>query len=173
MNWMHDWPPDSYLLSPLGSVTFAEMATPLQTLKTAEGTILRGRDGNQKPLSLLPPLTDEEFRRLEASIPCPVPEEARELLQYSRGLEGPSLLRAPHRMLDRIDVSGLDGGFGLEEIFPHALSIAGDVCGNFWVIDLNSGSTSWGPIFYACHDAPVIAYQTDSLAHFIQEVLRG
>jgi hypothetical protein len=72
-----------------------------------------------------------------------------------------------------MDLAGLPDGFGLEEVCPHALSIAGDECGNFWVVDLTSDSRSWAPIYYACHDAPVFVFQTDSLAHFIEESQRG
>ncbi len=72
-----------------------------------------------------------------------------------------------------VDFAGLPGGFGREEISPPALSIAGDECGNFWVMDLTTGSQTWGPIYYACHDAPVFVHQTSSLAYFIEEALRG
>jgi hypothetical protein len=149
------------------------MPSPIETLKGAEGTIFKDRDGSQQPLLLLPHLTDEEFRRLEASVPCPIPDEARELFRYARGFRVPNLIGGPHKLLTEIDLSGLEAEFGLEQVFPHARSIAGDGCGNFWVIDLTSDSQSWGPVFYACHDAPVIVYQTDSLAHFIEEALRG
>ena len=81
-------------------------------------------------------------------------------------------LHGAHRELSHIDLSGLDAGFGLEEVFPHALSIAEDGCGNSWVLDLTSDAKTWGPIFYACHDAPVVVYQTDSLAHFIEEAVK-
>lgn len=30
----------------------------------------------------------------------------------------------------------------------------------------------WGPIYFACHDAPVILYQADSLEHFLDELFR-
>ena len=36
---------------------------------------------------------------------------------------------------------------------------------------MTSESTTWGPIFFACHDAPVIVFQTNSLTHFISELL--
>jgi hypothetical protein len=62
--------------------------------------------------------------------------------------------------------------FGMAEIFPNAQAIAHDGFGNHWVVDLVSWSKSWGPIFFVCHDAPVCVYQTDSLVHFIEELLR-
>ncbi len=137
--------------------------TPLELVKQAEGTELRDEDGNVGTLKLLPPLTDAQLRAVESSLPCALPAEARELLVYSRGMEG---------ILEGVEFSGFDWSFALEGIFPHGIPIAADGSGNFWVVDLTSDSTSWGPIFYACHDAPVIVLQTDSLAHFISEWLR-
>jgi hypothetical protein len=142
--------------------------TPLEVVKQAEGTELRDEDGNVTTLKLLPPLSEAELRALGASLPCPLPAEARELFACSRGFEGEF-----GGMVRGVEWSGQAGGtFGLEEVFPHAVPIADDATGNFWVVDLVSDSTSWGPIYYACHDAPVIVFQTDSLAHFISELLR-
>jgi hypothetical protein len=85
-------------------------------------------------------------------------------LLYCRGFNG---------VLESIDFSGgLAGGFGMEDIFPHALPVAHDGFGNYWIVDLTEKSTTWGPIFFACHDAPVIVFQTDSLVHFINEIIR-
>jgi hypothetical protein len=149
------------------------MATALEILKQAEGTVFTDRKGHKQSLLFLSPLADKELRQLQASIPCPIPEEARELFQFARGFGVPSFLEGPHRFLTEIDLSGLDGGFGLEEVCPHAVSVAGDGCGNFWVIDLTADSKIWGPIYYASHDAPVFVYQSDNLAHFIEEALKG
>jgi SMI1 / KNR4 family (SUKH-1) len=149
------------------------MATALELLKRAEGTVLTSRGGKQRRLTLLPPLNANELHRLETQLPCPIPADIRELFQYTRGFEGPDALKTTHGEFTEVDLSGLEGGFGLEEVFPHALSIAGDGSGNFWVIDLDSSSKSWGPVFYACHDAPVIVYQTNSLSHFIEDLLKG
>lgn len=150
------------------------MPTALEVLKHAEGTIVTARDGKERALTLLPPLTEDECRRLESQVPCAIPGEARALFRYARGFEAPNIFwKAAYGELAEIDLSGLDGGFGLVELCPHALSIAGDGCGNFWVIDLTADSKLWGPIFYACHDPPVIVYQTDCMSHFIEDVLKG
>jgi hypothetical protein len=146
------------------------MATALELLKRLVG---ESSDGKNLGLELLPPLTDDEFRRLEKQIPCPIPEEARELFRYARGFSVHNpLLHGAHREFSVIDLSGLDAEFGLEQVFPHALSIADDGCGNSWVIDLTSDAKSWGPFFYACHDAPVVVYQADGLADFIEHAVR-
>ena len=145
---------------------------PLDVVKQAEGTQLRDKSGGVTTLKLLPPLSAAEIRAIESTIPCPLPEEARELFSYCRGLEG-AFEGAFGDDVQEVDFSGgLESGFGIEEIFPHAVPIVHDGAGNFWVVDLLRDSTCWGPIFYACHDAPVIVYQTDSLAHFISELLR-
>ncbi len=44
--------------------------------------------------------------------------------------------------------------------------------GNFWVIDLLPTSKTWGPIYFACHDAPVILYQSPGLSHFLVELFK-
>ncbi len=145
----------------------------LDVVKQAEGTQLRDKSGGVTTLKLLPPLSAAEIQAIESTIPCPLPEEARELFSYCRGMEG-AFEGVFGEDVQEVDFSGsaLKDSFGMEEIFPHAVPIVHDGAGNFWVVDLLRDSTCWGPIFYACHDAPVIVYQTDSLAHFISELLR-
>lgn len=140
------------------------MKSAIDILKAAEAIHFEDPDGEVSELKLLPPLTDAELIQLESRLPCPLPQDVRQLLVYCRGFEG---------VLESIDFSGgLTDGFGMEEIFPHAVPIAHDGFGNYWIIDLTKESTNWGPIFFACHDAPVIVFQTDRLAHFISEVIR-
>ncbi len=135
----------------------------IEILRQAEGMRLEDEDGHVEQLRLLPGLSEQELKELEATLPCPVPAEAREVLAYCRGLEG---------ILESVEFTGLPGGFGMEEVFPHGVPIAHDGFGNYWVVDLTSASTTWGPVFFACHDAPVIVFQTDSFAHFLSELLR-
>lgn len=135
----------------------------IDVLKQAENTTFQNEDGQTEKLSLLPPLNEEEIQELESHLPCPIPEETKELFKFCRGFEG---------ILESVYFSGIpDNGIELE-VFPYAIPIAHDGYGNFWIVDLTKESTSWGPIFFACHDAPVIVFQTHSLAHFVQEVLR-
>src|SRR5436309_471606 len=142
--------------------TAASMMKPLGIIQHARGARFIDKNGRSKTLELLPPLSEQEFAGLQAMIPCPLSAEARDLFEYSRGFSISAL--------EGVDFSGLAlaDSFGMEEIFPYSISIAGDGCGNFWVVDLTSRSTSWGPIFFACHDPPVIVFQTDGLAHFIE-----
>lgn len=83
------------------------------------------------------------------------------------------LLHGEERCLSEVDLSGLDAQFGLDWIFPHALSMADDGAGNEWVVDLTSDSKVWGPIFFACHDPPTVVFHTETLTRFIEEVLKG
>jgi hypothetical protein len=136
---------------------------PVEIIKQAQGMQFKDEDQNVYEIKLLPPLNPDELDQLRATLPCPLPDEVKELLSYCRGFDG---------ILESIDFSGLSGGFGMEEIFPHAVPIAHDGFGNYWIVDLTKDSTTWGPIFFACHDAPAIVFQTDSLSHFINEVLR-
>ncbi len=138
------------------------MSSPLEVIKAAEGTVFQEEDGDKTPLTLLPPLSADELARLEARLPCPLPQEARELLLYCRGFDG---------VLDVVDFAG-DLSFEMDDVFPHCLPIAHDGYGNFWIVDLTAESTAFAPIFYACHDPPVIVFQTDTLAHFISEIIR-
>jgi hypothetical protein len=134
----------------------------VEFLKQAEGTVFINEDGYRDDFKLRPPLTEGELSAFEAGLPCALPDAIRELLKFARGFDG---------VLDGIEFAD-SSEFGLEEIFPHARTLAADGYGNFWVVDLTQESKSFGPIFYACHDAPVIVFQSDSLLHFIQEVIR-
>jgi hypothetical protein len=121
-------------------------------------------DGYEDVLSLLPPASAAQLAELQANVPCPIPEQVREVLAVTRGFEnGP---------LESLDFAGVPGGFGLEEIFPHPLALAHDGYGNYWVADLQAASIDWAPIYFACHDPAVIVFQSPSLQHFVAEVLR-
>ncbi len=136
----------------------------IELLTQTQGTVFTNEDGFDTPFELLPPMTALELNALATSLPCALPEGIRELLTFSKGFTGGNL--------EEINFSGLAEGFGMEVIFPHALPLAADGFGNYWIVDLTSQSKSWGPIFYACHDAPVIVYQAADLVHFAQEVIR-
>ena len=135
----------------------------IEFLRQTEGTVFVNEDGLEDGFKLRPPLTERELLAFEAGLPCPLSEEVRELLRFAKGFEGV--------LDDGVDFADAVG-FGLENVFPHARSLAADGYGNFWIVDLTGESKSFGPIFYVCHDAPVIVYQTDSLLHFIQEAIR-
>lgn len=134
----------------------------IELLKKNQETVFVDEDGNTDSFALLPPMTESEIAAFEKTLPCPLPDQIRELLRFARGFRG---------VLEEINFTGPDDGFGLESIFPHAIPLAADGFGNFWIVDLTSESQSWGPVFYACHDAPVMVYQADSLQHFIEQAI--
>ena len=133
-----------------------------ELLLAAAGRVLVDEDGNQRTIRLLEPLSAAELAQLEALIPCQLPPDARDLLALARSFEGGPL--------ESMDFSGLMEPM-FEELFACGLPIAHDGFGNYWIVDLTADSSSWGPIFYVCHDPPVIAYQCPDIATFIADVL--
>ena len=144
----------------------------VEFLKQIQGAVYVNEDGKRKTLRLLPPLTDHELLAFEASLPCALPEDMRELLRFASGLDGAACRLGDRFAIERVRFADMQG-FGLEEVFPHAKELAVDGCGNSWIIDLTSESKAFAPIFFACHDPPVIVYQTDSLVDFLREIVRG
>jgi SMI1 / KNR4 family (SUKH-1) len=136
----------------------------VELVRSAAGMRMQDEDGSVEHLELSVPMSASELRSLERALPCPIPTEVRELLEFSKGFEnGP---------LESLQFGGVPGGFELGEVFPNPVPLAHDGFGNYWIVDLHAASTTWGPILYACHDPPVIVFQTSSLEHFIKEVLR-
>jgi hypothetical protein len=122
-------------------------------------------DGNPVYLSRLPGLTREEIDEFASLLPCPLPGDVRDLLEFCSGLEG---------ALDPIDFTGrsLRIGFDLDDLLPHGLPIAPDGLGNVWAIDLLEDSREWGPIYYCCHDAPVMLLQAFTVQQWVSEVVK-
>ena len=138
---------------------------PIDLIKSAQAKELTNEDGESVDLDLLPGLDAEAVAHFESSLPCALPEETRELLLFCRGFEGV--------VADQVDFTGQDLLFGHEVLFPHGVPIASDGFGNFWVVDLSPDSTEFGPIWFACHDAPVILYQSAGLSDFLSELFKS
>jgi hypothetical protein len=138
--------------------------TAWEEIERARSLELTDEDGNTVELGLAPPLSDAELEELAERVGIAIPAELEQLLRRCRGLDG---------LLEQVDFSGetLDG-FGLEGVFPHPLPIAHDGFGNYWVLDLASGTSRAAPVYFACHDAPVLLYQGPDLAHFTRELIR-
>ena len=137
--------------------------TPLEVIRQAQAGVLIDEDGQVVTLELLPGLSQAELSDFARQVPCPVPQEITELMSACRGF---------YETIEQVEFSGIDLGFAFEEIFPFGLAIAADGFGNFWVVDLHPDSAKWGPIYFACHDAPVILYQADTLEEFLSELFR-
>ena len=132
------------------------------TLKAIAGQRLVDTDGEVTQLTLLPPATAEQLRELEAHLPGPLPDEMRAALQVTTGWE-----EGPLESFSLLDLAG----FGLDEAFPHPYSIAHDGFGNYWILDVLPDAMDWGPVFFACHDPAVIAYQSPSIEQFVKDVV--
>lgn len=135
---------------------------PLELVKHAQSIKLTDEDGNEVAVRLYPGLSETEIHQFEDSLPCRIPQQIRELLSYTRGFEG---------LIENVDFTGRDMDFE-HELFPHGLAIAHDGFGNFWVADLHAGSDDWAPIYFACHDAPVVLLQSYSLSSFLEELVK-
>jgi len=132
------------------------------TLRQLAGLRLRGEDGSEQILELQPPATEAEIRALGSTLPCPIPRDVQEALAVSKGLAN-----GPLESFSLVDLEGV----GLEEMLPNAYSLAHDGYGNYWVLDLLPSTTAWGPVFYVCHDPPVLAYQSATLEDFLRETI--
>lgn len=131
-------------------------------LREVAGAALVDDDGHEETLELLPPATDAEIAEIEAAFAVSLPTELRNALRVSRGFaNGP---------LESLTFSDVEG-FGMEDVFPNAYPVGHDGFGNFWILDLLPGLDECGPVFYACHDPPVIAYQSESAAQFVREAV--
>lgn len=137
--------------------------TPLELVREVSKKGVRSEDGEPITLKLLPGLSESEIAKFESSLPCPPPTEIRDLLGFCRGFD---------ELLESVDFTGLHQGFELRSVFPHGLPIAHDGYGNYWVVDLFSESRSFGPIYFACHDAPVILFQSPTMEHFLVELFK-
>lgn len=136
-----------------------------ETIQSALKQNLTDDDGKPVDLRLLPGLTKEQVSAFARSLPCALSDDFRDLLEFCSGIEG---------ALDQIDFTGgdLKSGFGPDFLLPHALPIAHDGYGNYWAVDLQPGSANWGPIYFCCHDAPVMLVQAETVQQFVSEVLK-
>ncbi|HJY78452.1 MAG TPA: SMI1/KNR4 family protein [Burkholderiales bacterium] len=136
----------------------------LESVKEAAAKPLTNQDGEPEPLRLEPALSSARIDELERRLPCAIPADVRELLGLCSGFTGPGV--------DFVDFTGEMCAFEHLEVFPRGHPIAADGYGNFWVVDLWPQSRHWGPIYFACHDAPVILYQSTGLDEFLSELFK-
>lgn len=137
---------------------------PLEAIGRAQATGLVNEDGDKVEFELAPALPQADIELLADEIGVPLPRELRALLERTAGIDGGPL--------ETIDFTGRSLSFGAPETFPSGLPIAGDGFGNFWIIDLTSDDVETAPVFFACHDAPVILYQSPDIGDFLHEAFR-
>jgi hypothetical protein len=55
--------------------------------------------------------------------------------------------------------------------FEDWLEIAADGFGNHWVLVIRPGAAARGPVWFACHDPPVVLHIADDLSGFLRHFL--
>lgn len=137
------------------------MASPREIIEAARSEEFFDHEGKRLVLTVLPGLDPEALRKYEAALGAPLPPEIDDLLHYTRGIE-----------FEPDDGLVFDGGFsfGMEKILPRAVPLGQDGCGNDWLVEVQP-SGAWGPVFFACHDAPVLVVVAKDVATFIDEYL--
>jgi cell wall assembly regulator SMI1 len=137
---------------------------PLEAIRHARAAKLVGKNGADVELDLEPAMPPAEIERLEVELGVPLSQELRALLGHTAGISGGPL--------PIIDFTGTSLSFGDPDALPWGLLIAGDGFGNFWVVDLTPEESNTAPVFFACHDAPVILYQSPTIGDFLHEAFR-
>lgn len=132
------------------------------TLRDVAGTRLVDEDGEEHVLELLPPATESELAKVASESSVPLPTELRQALTVCTGFAN-----GPLESLGFLDLAG----FGMEDVFPNAYPLGHDGFGNYWVLDLLPGEDQCGPVFFACHDPPVVAFQSSDPSAFVREVV--
>jgi cell wall assembly regulator SMI1 len=142
------------------------MSDAITILRDAQASSsLVSEDGDPVDVVLGPPLDGAAVDALEGDLGFALPAELRRLLGFTTTVDG---------IVDVVDFSGrsLGLGFGLEEILPACVPIAHDGFGNYWVVDVAPGDGDGSPVYFACHDAPVLLVQAWTLAEFCRELVR-
>jgi hypothetical protein len=137
---------------------------PLEAIRRAQATRLVNKKGDEVEFELAPGLLPADIEGLADEVGAPLSGELRTLLGRTGAIEGGPL--------HAIDFTGRSLSFGAPEIFPSGLPIAGDVFGDFWILDLPPDEVQTAPVFFACHDPPVILYQSPSIGDFLDEAFR-
>ena len=140
------------------------MRTCIEIIQEAIKTPLMNNSGDTISVSLLPALTSTQINDLEAKHKLRIPEELRVLLGFCSGIEG---------LLEYIDFTGSKSDpVDAIGVFVKVVPIAGDVLGNIWFLDVGDERLENAPVFFLCHDPPVVIYQSPNVASFLEEVVR-
>ncbi|GAB2457795.1 hypothetical protein GCM10011375_06720 [Hymenobacter qilianensis] len=137
------------------------MSQLIKQLQLLEADRFVSEDDEEYQVQLLPGLTDEQVRAFAESMPQGrLSADIQELLLFTRGFE--------FSPLEEILFDAFNQ-FGLEELFPNSIQLAGDGFGNFWILDINQ-TGQWGSVFYVCHDPAVIIRQSTDLCEFLRHI---
>jgi len=127
----------------------------------AAGRRLVDVDGEEDTVALQPPASPARVAEIERELGFALPRELAELLAETAGLD----------LLESIELASV-GRCTRSELFDWVLTPCGDGAGNYWLLELRAGQEQLGPVWFLCHDAPVLVYQSPDLATFLRDYLR-
>src|SRR5262245_58508211 len=117
----------------------------------AAGRKLIDVDGEGEVVSLQPPASPARLAEIERELGFALPRELALLLRESAGLD-----MEMQESLDLASIEPCPWGAPLGQV----MNLVGDGAGNWWVIELRPGLEVLGPVWFVCHDAPVLVYQS-------------
>lgn len=148
------------LLAACGFVNLSTV-TPKELLQNALNEQFADSTGQAIRIALLGSgmgLNEEHFR---STFTRPIPVEVRELLAFASGFSigSTEVQFTEHHMQ------------GFDAFFPDWMELCGDGCGNFWVAEIQDETNEWNPVWFVCHDPPVVLRVADNLSDFLEQVL--
>jgi len=132
-------------------------------LLRAAGRRLVDVDGESEVVSLQPPASPGRVAEIERELGFALPRELAELLRVSAGLD-----MEVQESLDLASIEPCPWRAPLGQV----MNLVGDGAGNWWVVELRPGLEVLGPVWFVCHDAPVLVYQSADVATFVDDYLR-
>jgi len=132
-------------------------------LLRAAGRKLIDVDGEGELVSLQPPASPARVAEIEGELGFALPRELTELLSLSAGLD--------MEVQESLDLASIEP-CPWEGPLGQVMNLVGDGAGNYWVVELHPGMEILGPVWFVCHDAPVLVYQSPDLAAFVDDYLR-
>ena len=138
--------------------------TPKEVIQNALSDRLTKVAGAKVTLKLGDGLTLRELKEFERRMPGTIPDEIRDLLNFTSGIEIDSF--------GVIDFLGRNP-FECEDLIPYGVPILGDGDGDFWVIDIRQDTGIWGAVFFVCHDPSVIIIQAPMLTIFLEQIVQS
>ncbi len=140
----------------------------LRTMKKSPLDVIRSYQNSPKPpgneWTVLPGLSEDEIAaHIVNWSTCgyPFPDLLQELLRVTAGLK---------RGEQQISFECPSNPYGDD---LYLCPLLDDDTGNFWAMDTVVDPSRLGPIFFVCHDPPVIFYQAYDLATFLDSLLNG
>jgi len=114
------------------------------------------------------PASHARIVELERKLGFALPPELREVLTLAAGID----LTDDGRDADDPITFDCIERCAREELFGWILTASTDGAGNDWIIELRPDQQVLGPVWFLCHDAPVLVYQSPDLATFLSDNLR-